>query len=171
MFPFVTLPPVGVTSETAKSDPVNMASNAQSDTREAEMAAALQQQAAAQSSAREAMRFSASQAAINRSWQENMSNTAYQRAVKDLKAAGLNPSLAYSQGGASTPGGSAASGSVASHSKASVDSSTVREVLVRLLANESAAYQADTSSEAQKYSANVNALSRVFSNLLELFSD
>lgn len=41
-------------------------------------------------------------------FQAEMSGSSYQRAVADMMAAGLNPMLAYSQGGASTPGGQTA---------------------------------------------------------------
>lgn len=55
-------------------------------------------------------RFNSAEAAKNREFQERMSNTSFQRGMKDMKLAGLNPILAYQKGGASSPGGSTASG-------------------------------------------------------------
>ncbi|AXL14746.1 DNA pilot protein [Microviridae sp.] len=54
-------------------------------------------------------RFAEHQAQINRQFQRRMSNTAYQRQMRDLKRSGLNPMLAVAKmGGASTPPGAQA---------------------------------------------------------------
>lgn len=56
--------------------------------------------------------WQAEQAAEQRTWEEQMDNTKYQRTVADMKAAGLNPAMMY--GGTasvtSAPSGAAASG-------------------------------------------------------------
>lgn len=80
-------------------------------------------------SADRAMEFNAEQAEINRRFQqaanqkamdfsERMANTAYQRGMDDLKAAGLNPKLIGKFGAASSPSGVSSSGFSASGSPA-----------------------------------------------------
>ena len=69
----------------------------------------------------EEQEYNAEQAALNRQWQEKMSNTAVQRQVEDMKQAGINPAAAFSSGsssGASTPGGATASAGSGSSSGA-----------------------------------------------------
>lgn len=68
-----------------------------------------------------AMKFSADQAKITRDWETEMSNTAHQREVKDLIAAGLNPVLSSKYGGSSTPTAGSAQGVASSGAKGETD--------------------------------------------------
>lgn len=53
--------------------------------------------------------FNSAEAAKNREFQERMRSTQYQTAIQDMQSAGLNPMLAYTQGGAGNVSGSQAS--------------------------------------------------------------
>lgn len=55
--------------------------------------------------------FQAGEAGKMRDFQERMRNTEWQAAVADMEAAGINPAVAYSKGGASSPAGAMGSGS------------------------------------------------------------
>uniref|UniRef100_A0AAU8B199 DNA pilot protein n=1 Tax=Dulem virus 144 TaxID=3145621 RepID=A0AAU8B199_9VIRU len=101
-------------------------------------------------SAERQYRFNAQEAQKQRDWQERMSNTAYQRQIADLKAAGLNPVLGYMQGqGATTPSGAAASGANYHGAQAQVDMSA-NDVLQSL-------FSSLINSATQKDIAQINA--------------
>ncbi len=82
-----------------------------------------------------AMDFNSAEAAKNRDWQEYMSNTAHQREIRDMIAAGINPILSVNGGhGASVGSGATASGVTSQGAKGDTDMS-MNTALVSLLNN------------------------------------
>lgn len=101
--------------------------------------------------------FNAAEAQKNRDWQERMSNTAHQREVADLTAAGLNPILSVT-GGSGAPVGSGAT--------AYADSSGVSAlsgVISSILASNATLSAAALASSASRYASELsNPLAYIF---------
>lgn len=88
-------------------------------------------------------------------WEERMSNTSWQRGVQDMVNAGLNPMLAISQGGASTPNVSAATAQPVDALARNV--SSAGDVMSRAIATQQGvANIALTQANARKASAEAN---------------
>lgn len=102
-----------------------------------------------------AMAWSANEAAKNRAWQESLADTAHQREVRDLIAAGLNPILATNQG-AFTGSGATGQGFSSSGAMGQVDNSAsqaMAQLRSTLINTASQASIAGLYVDAEKYAA------------------
>lgn len=110
--------------------------------------------------------FSAAEAQKLRDWQTKMSNTAYQRAVADMGAAGLNPILAVTGGGVSTsiPSGAMGTGATGSVGGAQMSSAQGNMASGGLL-GANAASESNFMGQMEQMSSTLALLGAVFSGI------
>lgn len=120
--------------------------------------------------------YGSAEAAKNRDWQKMMSDTAHQREIADLKAAGLNPVLSAmgGNGAAVTSGATASRGSAPSGAKGDTDQSA-NMAMVSML---NSFLQAQTQLETARVSAEAsmavadkyNNMSKIIEEMREAYS-
>lgn len=145
------------TDATAYGDMIReILANAQSNTAQSQAFAREQMEYQRKSDAT-AMAWSAQEAEKNRAWQESLADTAHQREVRDLIAAGLNPILS-ANAGAHTGSGATGQGFSSSGAMGSVDTSVnnaLGGMVSSMINSASNAQVAKLYTDAEKYSADL----------------
>lgn len=124
-----------------------------------------------------AMNWSAQEAEKNRAWQESLADTAHQREVRDLVAAGLNPILSANNG-AYTGSGATGQGFSSSGAMGNVDSTgvaaagsllatkmnTASQAMIAKLYTDTEKYQADLNYSASRLNTEASILNNRYTN-------
>lgn len=99
-------------------------------------------------------------------YNKSMSDTAWERGVQDMRKAGLNPALAFSQGGASAPqvsggGGASARGIAGKGGQGSVNQTAQIGSTAQRVQQQQNAYQMGKQIEAQTFNIEANSAATI----------